>query len=62
MKYIEGIEKAFREYIGNHSIDELKNSITKKPMILIAGDQLTGKSTQAKRLSEKYNSTLNSYS
>jgi len=55
MKYIEGIEKAFKEYIGEHSIDELKNSITEKPMILIAGDQLTGKSTQAKRLSEKYN-------
>ena len=55
MKYIEGIGKAFKEYIGEHSIDELKNSITEKPMILIAGDQLTGKSTQAKRLSEKYN-------
>ena len=55
MKYIEGIEKAFKEYIGENSIDELKRSITEKPMILIAGDQLTGKSTQAKRLSKIYN-------
>jgi len=55
MKYVEGITKAFKQYIGDDSIEKLKNSITEKPMILIAGDQLTGKSTQAKKLSEKYN-------
>ena len=55
MKYVEGIERAFRKYIGNDSIKELKNGITEKPMILIAGDQLTGKSTQARALSENYN-------
>ena len=36
MNYIEGIEKAFKEYIGENSIDKLKETITKKPMILIA--------------------------
>ena len=50
MDYISGIESAFKTYIGDRSIDDLKKNITDKPMILIAGDQLTGKSTQAKRL------------
>ena len=42
MDYISGIEAAFRKYIGENSIDGLRSAITKKPMILIAGDQLTG--------------------
>ena len=50
MEYISGIETAFKKYIGLDSVDKLRNSINQKPMILIAGDQLTGKSTQAKNL------------
>ena len=54
MTYISGIESAFKTYIGNKSIDQLQQSITDKPMILIAGDQLTGKSTQARNLAEHF--------
>ncbi len=54
MTYITGIESAFKTYIGNESIGELQRSITDKPMILIAGDQLTGKSTQARNLAEHF--------
>jgi len=52
--YISGIESAFRKYIGEGSIEKLINDISNKPMILIAGDQLTGKSTQAKRLAQHF--------
>ena len=52
MDYISGIASAFKTYIGEEAIGELQDNITDKPMILIAGDQLTGKSTQAKRLAE----------
>jgi len=54
VNYIKGIESAFKTYIGNESIGELQRSITDKPMILIAGDQLTGKSTQARNLAEHF--------
>ena len=54
MNYISGIESAFKTYIGDDSINLLRKSITDKPMILIAGDQLTGKSTQAKNLAEHF--------
>ncbi len=54
MDYISGIEAAFTNYIGETSIDELRDAITEKPMILIAGDQLTGKSTQARKLAEHF--------
>ena len=54
MTYISGIESAFKTYIGDDSINLLRESITDKPMILIAGDQLTGKSTQAKNLAEHF--------
>ena len=60
MDYISGIEAAFRKYIGENSIDELKSAITKKPMILIAGDQLTGKSTQAKSLAGHFGGAFRS--
>jgi len=50
--YISGIASAFKTYIGEEAIGGLQDNITDKPMILIAGDQLTGKSTQAKRLAE----------
>ena len=52
--YISGIGTAFKTYIGESSIDKLKSAITSKPMILIAGDQLTGKSTQAQRLAKHF--------
>tara|TARA_B100000579_G_C22821772_1_gene851026 strand:+ start:404 stop:1168 length:765 start_codon:yes stop_codon:yes gene_type:complete len=58
VEYIVGIEKAFKEYIGSDSINKLRENITDKPMILIAGDQLTGKSTQAKNLAEHYSGTF----
>ena len=58
MEYIIGIEKAFKEYISSDSINKLRKKITNKPMILIAGDQLTGKSTQAKNLAEYYRGTF----
>jgi len=58
VEYIAGIEKAFKDYIGSDSINKLREKITDKPMILIAGDQLTGKSTQAKNLAEYYRGTF----
>jgi len=54
VNYISGIESAFKTYIGDESINLLKKSIIDKPMILIAGAQLTGKSTQAKNLAEYF--------
>ena len=60
MDYISGIESAFKKYIGEESIEDLKKSITDKPMILIAGDQLTGKSTQAKRLADDLGGSFHS--
>ena len=60
MDYISGIETAFKTYIGEDSIDKLREAITDKPMILIAGDQLTGKSTQAKNLADFFNGSLHS--
>ena len=60
MEYIVGIENAFKKYIGSDSVKKLKDSINQKPMILIAGDQLTGKSTQAKNLAENYRGTFHS--
>ena len=60
MNYISGIDAAFKKYIGPDSVNKLKNSINHKPMILIAGDQLTGKSTQAKNLANYFNGTFHS--
>ena len=60
MDYISGIESAFKTYIGEDSIDKLREKITSKPMILIAGDQLTGKSTQAKNLADFFNGSFHS--
>ena len=60
MDYINGIDAAFKKYIGPNSVNKLKNSINHKPMILIAGDQLTGKSTQAKNLANYFNGTFHS--
>ena len=60
MDYISGIETAFKTYIGEDSIDKLREAITDKPMILIAGDQLTGKSTQAKNLADFFDGSFHS--
>ena len=60
MEYISGIETAFKKYIGPDSVDKLRNSINLKPMILLAGDQLTGKSTQAKNLANYFSGTFHS--
>ena len=60
MDYIDGIGNAFKKYIGKNSVKKLQESINQKPMILIAGDQLTGKSTQAKNLAEAFNGTFHS--
>ena len=60
MDYISGIESAFKTYIGKDSIDKLREKVTSKPMILIAGDQLTGKSTQAKNLADFFNGSFHS--
>ena len=60
MDYLSGIESAFKTYIGADSIDKLVSRISDKPMILIAGDQLTGKSTQAKRLAAHFDGDFHS--
>ncbi|MFL2941773.1 MAG: hypothetical protein ACJZ2N_03120 [Candidatus Poseidoniales archaeon] len=60
MDYLSGIESAFKTYIGADSIDKLVSHISDKPMILIAGDQLTGKSTQAKRLADYFSGDFHS--
>ena len=60
MDYLSGIESAFKTYIGPDSIDKLISRISDKSMILIAGDQLTGKSTQAKRLADYFGGDFHS--
>jgi cytidylate kinase len=41
-------EAAFTKVAGKEALDILKSTFTKTPVVLIAGDQLTGKSTAAK--------------
>ena len=43
-----GIERIFEKTIGAAQMAALKSSLSSKPVVLIAGDQLTGKSTAAK--------------
>lgn len=43
-----GIEAVFEKKIGAAQLAALKSSLSSKPVVLIAGDQLTGKSTAAK--------------
>jgi cytidylate kinase len=43
-----GIERIFEKKIGAAQMAALKSSLSSKPVVLIAGDQLTGKSTAAK--------------
>ncbi|GAM24074.1 hypothetical protein SAMD00019534_072490 [Acytostelium subglobosum LB1] len=48
------LSTAFTEYFGRNAIERLQSDV-KTPAILIAGHQLTGKSTMAKRLATIYN-------
>lgn len=48
----KGIEKVFAKVVGPAAIAALKSSLSRKPVVLIAGDQLTGKSTAAKTLAQ----------
>jgi cytidylate kinase len=48
----EGIEKVFAKVVGPAAIAALKASFSTKPVVLIAGDQLTGKSTAAKTVAQ----------
>ncbi len=41
-------ESAFRRTVGTQAISELRSKFSDKPVLLFAGDQLTGKSTLAK--------------
>lgn len=43
-----GIERVFEKTVGRATLAALKASFSTKPVVLIAGDQLTGKSTVAK--------------
>lgn len=45
---VTGIERIFEKKIGAAQMAALKSSLSAKPVVLIAGDQLTGKSTAAK--------------
>lgn len=48
----EGIEKVFARVVGPAAVAALKASFSTKPVVLIAGDQLTGKSTAAKTVAQ----------
>ena len=43
---------------GIDCIDWLQKSVTKKPMLLLAGDQLTGKTTLGINLSKQFNGKI----
>merc|ERR1712183_1132704 len=45
-----GIEAAFSRHLGPNALSSLRANVTDKPVVVIAGDQLTGKSTVAKRI------------
>ena len=49
-----GIENVFQKTIGKAAMAALKASFSSKPVILIAGDQLTGKSTVAKAVAAAF--------
>lgn len=44
----EGIERVFARVIGSAAVAALQSTFSRNPVVLIAGDQLTGKSTAAK--------------
>jgi cytidylate kinase len=57
---LKGIERTFTTHIGLDAIKRLTATITPLPVILIAGDQLTGKSTQARILAGHFNGVYRS--
>ncbi|KYR01281.1 hypothetical protein DLAC_02404 [Tieghemostelium lacteum] len=59
MRSFQILRDQFQKYIGKNAIDSLSNEILKNkekamPMVLISGNQFTGKSTMAKNLSSYY--------
>ena len=49
-RFVHRLETVFVKHIQGDCLQRLARSVTAKPMILIAGDQLTGKSTLAQNL------------
>ena len=60
MDPLKGIERTFTTHIGSDAVKHLMATITPLPVILIAGDQLTGKSTQARTLAGHFNGVYRS--
>ncbi len=60
MDPLKGIERTFTTHIGPDAVKRLMATITPLPVILIAGDQLTGKSTQARTLAGHFNGVYRS--
>eukprot|EP00808_Paulinella_micropora_P023802 g81512.t1 len=48
------LEKNFHDVIGPLAVEELRKRLTNKPVITIAGDQLTGKSTIGKSVARHF--------
>lgn len=48
----QGIEQVFAAAVGNAAIARLQGRFSRKPVVLIAGDQLTGKSTAARTVAQ----------
>jgi len=53
-----GLAAAFRHHLGPDALQRLHFCVTKKPVVVIAGDQLTGKSTVAKRIAAAHPGSL----
>ena len=60
MDPLKGIERAFTTHVGQDAVERLMATVTPLPVILIAGDQLTGKSTQARMLAGHYSGVCRS--
>ncbi len=60
MDPLKGIERAFTTQIGPDAVERLMATVTPLPVILIAGDQLTGKSTQARMLAGHFSGVCRS--
>ncbi|MEO2236876.1 MAG: hypothetical protein ABGW95_01330, partial [Candidatus Poseidoniia archaeon] len=60
MDPLKGIERAFTTHVGPDAVERLRAAVTPLPVILIAGDQLTGKSTQARMLAGHYSGVCRS--
>ena len=60
MDPLKGIERAFTTHIGTDAVAQLLTTVTPLPVILIAGDQLTGKSTLARTLAGHFSGVYRS--